>query len=1107
MKKYPFYPSLNLVQIAQEILTDWQKYATFLQSIAQKKNNQPFVFYEGPPSANGSPGIHHVLARTLKDLFCRYKTMQGYKVDRKSGWDTHGLPVELQVEKELGITKEDIGKKISIEDYNLHCEKAVMRYQEQWEALTEKMGYWIDLKNPYKTCSKEYILALWSVLKRLYEKKFLYKGYSIQPYSPAAGTGLSTHELNQPGCYKMVKDISIVAQFQLKNKPDTYLLAWTTTPWTLPANSALAINQKATYVRVKTYNRYTGLPIYVILAEKCLPTYFEPSMQNALMQAPTKTDAHLPWQVVDQYQGTEMLGWEYYQLLPYVQPSRPAFYIVHADFATLDGTGIIHISPTFGKDDYLLAQQKAIPSITIQNQQGEELPIVDRQGRFVAQITDFAGCYVKEAYVPDTLRNQPGYLPTDVQIIKKLKKENKAFHTARYTHSYPHCWRTDKPIIYYPLAAWFLKTTACKDRLTALNKTIKWHPASTGKGRFGEWLENVLDWNLSRSRFWGTPLPIWRTKDNSEEKCIGSLEELSQEVDRAVAAGVMEKPFDYTIDLHRPYVDGIVLVSEKGKKMYREPDLVDVWFDAGAMPYAQGHSSQQLTNEIPTHFPADFIAEGIDQTRGWFFTLHVLAVMLFDHVAFKNVLATGLLLDKNGNKMSKRLGNAIDPFELLATYGPDVIRWYMMVNAHPWDNLKFDVEGLKEVRNKFFGTLYNTYQFFALYANLDEFIPTGHEPEKEDFQEIDLWICSKLALLVETVTLQYNAYNPTKAARAIQNFVIDDLSNWYVRLNRKRFWQASMSADKRIAYQVLYTCLRTVTQLSSPVAPFYMDKMYQDLHPEQSYTSVHLSPFPKAQQKYRDKILEEKMAYAQNITSLVHSLRKKHNIKVRQPLHTIRIVIQNQDKKTYIQAFQELIMHEVNIKKIDFVADETSITTLHIKPNLKELGKAYGSLLPKIQHAIAQLNQQDIQQFKSQKNYSLKLQDQLIKLPLDQVIITTQNLPGWATATHENITLALDLHITPALQAEGWARELVSHIQNTRKEKGLAVEQKIYLALSADSNDLQSALMPHQNYIMQETQALEIVWHTQLQHTQTIKLGSSTLSYSLSTSPKKEAVV
>lgn len=1093
MKKYPFYQALNLAQIAEEILAQWKRHDTFLQSIQQKKDSPTFTFYEGPPSANGTPGIHHVLARTLKDLFCRYKTMQGYKVDRKSGWDTHGLPVELQVEKELGITKEDIGKKISIVAYNKHCEKAVMRYQKQWEELTEKIGYWIDLDNPYKTCSKDYILSLWSVLKRLHEKKLLYKGYSIQPYSPAAGTGLSTHELNQPGCYKMVKDTSVVAQFQLQDTTNTYLLAWTTTPWTLPANSALAINRKATYVKVQTYNPFTCLPIHIILAEKCLLNYLDPSMQNATMSAPNTPKAPMPWKIVDRYQGSAMIGWQYKQLLPYIQPSKPAFCLVHADFATLDGTGIIHIAPTFGKDDYYLAQQQDIPAITIQNKQGEKMPIVDRRGRFIAAITDFAGAYVKEAYVPETMRKQADYLPVDIRIVRKLKEENKAFWAEKHEHSYPHCWRTDKPVIFYPLSSWFIKTTACKTRLIELNKTINWHPPSTGKGRFGEWLENVVDWNLSRSRFWGTPLPIWRTEDGEEEKCIGSLQELSTEVDKAIAAGVMQAPIAHSIDLHRPYVDNIILLSTKGKKMYREPDLVDVWFDAGAMPYAQDNFSLLNSKTLPPNFPADFIAEGIDQTRGWFFTLHVLAVMLFDHIAFKNVLSTGLLLDKDGNKMSKRLGNTIDPFDLIQAHGPDIIRWYMIVHAHPWDNLKFDINGLKEVRNRFFGTLYNTYQFFALYANLDQFQASSTYPPKHDCQEIDLWILSKLQLLIEVVIHQYNTYNPTKAARAIQDFVINDVSNWYVRLNRKRFWQNSMDVDKRAAYQVLHTCLRTVAQLSAPIAPFYMEKLYQDLHPYQTYTSVHLSTFPQEQKNYRNTHLEEQMECAQTITSLVHSLRKKHNIKVRQPLASLFIITKNPTQQAHIQASKPLILTEVNIKDIVYTTDIAHMVSLQIKPNFQELKSDHGSRLPAITKALGQLTQDNIKQFEQKGSYTLYIGENPLKLTTQQVIITTKNMPGWAVTNNENITLALDLNLTPALQAEGWSRELVNRLQNLRKAHGLAVEQKIHVYLATTDPQLKQALTMRQAYIMQETQALQLTWKKTLQQSKAIILEGKKL--------------
>lgn len=1101
MKSYRSYTTLKLPKIEQEVLADWKEHNTFAQSIKQQTRGKPFHFYEGPPSANGSPGIHHVLARTLKDLFCRYKTMRGYQVLRRSGWDTHGLPVELGVEKELGITKEDIGKKISIADYNKHCRQAVMRYQKQWEELTQRIGYWVNLDNPYITCNQDYISALWGVLKKLYQKKLLYKGYSIQPYSPAAGTGLSTHELNQPGCFQTIKDTTVVAQFQLQDTPDTYLLAWTTTPWTLPANTALAVGAHIIYAKVRTYNPYTHLPINVILAEKTLPQYFDPALQDTTMAPPTTAKDPLPWQRVTRYTGKELVGKLYTQLLPYIQPTKPAFRVVVADFVTTTtGTGIVHIAPTFGTDDYRLAQKQNIPSITITDQQGTALPIVDKQGRFVPQITDFAHCYVKDAYMPQALRNKPDYQSTDLRICLKLKKENKAYRIASHTHRYPHCWRTDKPILYYPLAAWFIKTTACKKRLIDLNKAIGWQPKATGMGRFGNWLENLVDWNLSRSRFWGTPLPIWRTKDGLQEKCIGSFEELHTEVGKSIVAGVMHTPLPKDIDLHRPYVDNIILISATGEKMYRESDLVDVWFDAGAMPYAQGDLSLQKNNQPPIRFPADFIAEGVDQTRGWFFTLHALSVLLFDKIAFKNVLATGLLLDQQGNKMSKRLGNAIEPFDLLNLHGADALRWYMIASTHPWDNLKFDTSGLEETKRRFFGTLHNTYQFFVLYANLDKFKGAPTYPPIAHCSRSDLWILSKLQGLIQNAIAGYDNYSPTHVARAIQNFVIDDLSNWYVRLNRKRFWKSGNSLDKKTAYQTLYTCLRTIAQLTAPIAPFYMERLYQDLDAKEGYTSVHLSTFPSPNKAYQHPDLETQMQYAQTITSLVHSLRKQHCIKVRQPLAKVLVPITSASQKKQLQEVALLILAEVNVKELVYVGDTSSMVRLQVKPNFQRLGKQYGKQLPAIKTALAQLSQQAIQLLKQQGHFTLQLHGKDLQLTTDQIIITAQDLPNWAVASSENITVALDLTLTPKLQAEGLARELVNRIQHLRKENGLAVEDKINLKFATSAPHLHTALITHQTYIMHETQALQLHWLDTLTKGVPITLEKNTVFVDLTVS-------
>lgn len=1078
---FPELPPLNLAQTAPTIRQFWQKHHVFQQTLQQREGQPHFTFYEGPPSANGAPGIHHVLPRTLKDLFCRYKTQQGFRVDRKSGWDTHGLPVELSVEKALGITKEDIGTKISVEDYNAQCSQTVLQYKSQWDELTEQMGYWIDSENPYVTFDPNYMESLWHLLKRLHDKNLLYKGYTVQPYSPAAGTGLSAHELNQPGCYKPVKDTTLVAQFQVAGTTQDYFLAWTTTPWTLPANSALAVGTSIDYVKVRTFNPYTHQPIQVILAQDALQRYFpsEPAVDEPAFENYLPGNKAIPWQVVAHYKGQDLIDQEYHQLLPYVTPEASAFRIIAGDFVeTNEGTGIVHIAPTFGADDMRVAQQAGIPPIMVPRDADTMVPIVDRQGRFVSEITDWAGQYVKEAYASEEVRQRPDYKPIDVQIAIHLKETNKAFHVAKYEHSYPHCWRTDKPILYYPLDAWFIKTTAYKERLIELNKTIHWQPAATGTGRFGNWLENLVDWNLSRDRYWGTPLPIWRTKDQQEEKCIGSIAALRQEVDQAVAAGLMEAPLPEEIDLHRPYVDRIVLVSPTGQPMYRETDLIDVWFDSGAMPYAQWHYPFENKAQFAQHFPADFIAEGVDQTRGWFFTLHVLAVLLFDSVAFKQVIANGLVLDAQGNKMSKRLGNTVDPFAVMAEHGPDALRWYMISNANPWDNLKFDEQGLNEVTRRFFATLHNTYGFFSLYANIDEFDPGVPQVPLAKRPEIDRWILSRLHSLIKTVTEAYEAYSPTPVTRAIQDFVADDLSNWYVRLNRKRFWKSEAGPDKQAAYQTLHTCLTTITQLAAPIAPFYTDQLYQALQQnarQAAPESVHLTDFPVAEENAIDLALENKMGQAQQVVSLVHSLRKKHRLKVRQPLAKLLVPLADATAQAQLATLASIIQAEVNVKHITYATD-TTVVTKKIKPNFKSLGQRYGQHMKAITQAIAQLSQEQIQQLEQGEQFTLLTPQEgpRVVITSADVLITSEDIPGWAVANEEDITVALDITLTDALRQEGLARDLVNRLQNLRKDQGMAVQDKINLTLATQDPFVQAAIQQHQAYISHETQALQL---------------------------------
>ena len=1111
-KKFAEYNKFDLSEINKEILEKWDNEGVFAKSYELREGAPSFVFFEGPPSANGMPGIHHVMARSIKDIFCRYKTMKGFQVKRKAGWDTHGLPVELGVEKLLGITKEDIGKTISVAEYNAACRKEVMKYTREWEDLTHKMGYWVDMNDPYITYDNRYIETLWWLLKQLYNKDLLYKGYTIQPYSPAAGTGLSSHELNQPGCYRDVKDTTAVAQFKIVDPKEEmtkwgtpYFLAWTTTPWTLPSNTALCVGNKIDYVAIETYNSYTGKPITVVLAKALVGAHFNPKGAEVAMEEYKQGDKVVPYRIIAEYKGSDLVGMKYEQLIPWVNPGENAFRVIPGDYVTTeDGTGIVHIAPTFGADDAFVAKAAGIPPLHMINKKGETRPMVDLSGKFylieeldeefvrncvnVELYKEFEGKFVKNAYDANLTEKDE---TLDVAICMMMKASDKAFKIEKHVHNYPHCWRTDKPVLYYPLDSWFIRSTACKERMSELNKSINWKPESTGTGRFGKWLENLNDWNLSRSRFWGTPLPIWRSEDG-EEICIGSVEELYNEVEKAVAAGVMaENPYkvvgfvpgDYSpenydkIDLHRPYVDDITLVSESGKPMKRETDLIDVWFDSGAMPYAQIHypfENKELFDEGKI-FPADFIAEGVDQTRGWFFTLHAIGTMVFDSIAYKAVVSNGLVLDKNGNKMSKRLGNAVDPFGTIEKYGSDPLRWYMITNASPWDNLKFDLEGVEEVRRKFFGTLYNTYSFFALYANVDNFNFSEAEIPINERPEIDQWIISLLNSLIKEVDEHYNNYEPTRAGRAISDFVNDNLSNWYVRLNRKRFWGGNMNADKLSAYQTLYTCLETIASLMAPISPFFADKLYSDLTVAtgRDNKSVHLSLFPTCNETLINKELEERMKIAQDMTSMILALRRKVNIKVRQPLTAIMVPVVSETQRSQIEAVKELVLNEVNVKEIKFVDDTEGILVKRVKPDFKKLGPRYGKIMKQLAATIANMEQHDISVFEKAGSFTFNIDGTEATVELNDVEIISEDIPGWLVANEGNITVALDITVTDELKQEGIARELVNRIQNMRKSGGLEITDKICVTIEKN-DETDKAVEVYGEYIAKQVLANSI---------------------------------
>ena len=1136
MGKFAEHSKFNLSEINKEVLKKWDENQVFAKSMTEREGCPSFVFFEGPPSANGMPGIHHVMARTIKDIFCRYKTMKGFQVKRKAGWDTHGLPVELGVEKALGITKEDIGKTISVADYNAACRKDVMKFTKEWEDLTHKMGYWVDMKDPYITYDNRYIETLWWLLKQLYKKGLLYKGYTIQPYSPAAGTGLSSHELNQPGCYRDVKDLTVVGQFKMKNpKPEMaawgtpYFIAWTTTPWTLPSNTALCVGPKIDYVAVQTYNGYTGEKMTVVLAKPLLYTHFNKKAEGLALEDYKPGDKLVPFKVVGEYKGTDLVGMEYEQLIPWVKPteldkdgnwqdaSAKAFRVIPGDYVTTeDGTGIVHIAPTFGADDANVARAAGIPSLFMINKRGETRPMVDLTGKFylldelderfvkecvnVDLYKEYEGRWVKNAYDPQFTvdgkydeKAAQAAESLDFYICMMMKAANQAFKIEKHVHNYPHCWRTDKPVLYYPLDSWFIRSTACKERMMELNKTINWKPESTGTGRFGKWLENLNDWNLSRSRYWGTPLPIWRTEDGTEEKCIESVEELYNEVEKSVAAGLMKSnpykdkgfvPGEYSkenydkIDLHRPYVDDIILVSKDGKPMKRETDLIDVWFDSGSMPYAQIHYPFENKELLDSHqvYPADFIAEGVDQTRGWFFTLHAIATMVFDSVSYKAVISNGLVLDKNGNKMSKRLGNAVDPFSTIEKYGSDPLRWYMITNSSPWDNLKFDVEGVEEVRRKFFGTLYNTYSFFALYANVDGFEYKEADVPMEKRPEIDRWILSLLNTLVKNVDACYNDYEPTKAGRLISDFVNDNLSNWYVRLNRKRFWGGGMTEDKLSAYQTLYTCLETVAKLMAPIAPFYADMLYGDLIAvtgRDQVVSVHLAKFPVCDETLVNTELEARMQVAQDITSMVLALRRKVNIKVRQPLQCIMIPVVDEEQRAHIEAVKALIMNEVNVKEIKFVDGAAGVLVKRVKCDFKKLGPKFGKQMKAVAAAVAEMSQEAIAELEKNGRYTFHLDGAEAVVEASDVEIFSEDIPGWLVANEGRLTVALEVTVTEELRREGVARELVNRIQNIRKSSGFEITDKINVTLSKNTQT-DDAVNEYKDYICNQVLATSL---------------------------------
>ena len=1125
-KKFAEHSQLNLSQVNKDVLKKWDENDVFAKSMTEREGCPSFVFYEGPPSANGMPGIHHVMARTIKDTFCRYKTMKGFQVKRKAGWDTHGLPVELGVEKALHITKEDIGKTISVAEYNAACRKDVMKFTKEWTDLTHKMGYWVDLENPYITYDNRYIETLWWLLKQLYNKGLLYKGYTIQPYSPAAGTGLSSHELNQPGCYRDVKDTTVVGQFKMKNpKPEMaewgtpYFLAWTTTPWTLPSNTALCVGPKIDYVAVQTYNGYTGEKMTVVLAKALLYTHFNKKAEELALEDYKPGDKLIPFKVVGEYKGPDLVGMEYEQLIPWVKPvtvdengkwqeaAGEAFRVIPGDYVTTeDGTGIVHIAPTFGADDDRVAKASGVPPLMMIDKDGNRRPMVDMTGKFylledldpeyvqehmnAADYDPWQGKFVKNAY--DATKGEKDET-LDIEICMMLKAQNRVFRIEKHVHNYPHCWRTDKPVLYYPLDSWFIRTTACRERMIELNNTINWKPQSTGTGRFGKWLENLQDWNLSRSRYWGTPLPIWRTEDGAEEICIGSVEELYNEIEKSVKAGLMEsnpykelkfQPGEYTkenyekIDLHRPYVDDVILVSESGKPMKRETDLIDVWFDSGAMPYAQIHypfENKEIFDDRKV-YPADFIAEGVDQTRGWFFTLHAIATMVFDSVSYKAVVSNGLVLDKNGNKMSKRLGNAVDPFATIEQYGSDPLRWYMITNASPWDNIKFDIDGIEEVRRKFFGTLYNTYSFFALYANVDGFDYSEPDVDWKERPEIDRWILSLLNSLVKDVDGFLDTYEPTRAGRAISDFVNDNLSNWYVRLNRRRFWGGGMTTDKLSAYQTLYTCLETVAKLMAPIAPFYADRLFCDLIAatgREKVESVHLSEFPVCNEAMIDKDLEERMQMAQDVSSMVLALRRKVNIKVRQPLQTIMVPVVDAHQQESIEAVKALILNEVNVKELKFVDNAAGILVKKIKPDFKKLGPRYGKIMKALAAAIQAMSQDEINAFEKVGTFTLTVEGQEAMIERADVEIISEDIPGWLVANEGRLTVALDITVTENLRKEGLARELVNRIQNLRKSSGYDITDKI--SVTVLSNDgMDEAIKDFNSYIANQVLAVSV---------------------------------